>query len=271
MKYPQFPTNSKWVYENFWSGDVTVENLIGEVKEVFTAKSIPEAIEEIKQVVLYTTLLAYKHTGLSFILYGLDSTFVEDIERIKVWEKILSLYGKEVSMSLFSEGNNWRRPHKVKYVLSRLGVDIPLEAAQLIINHFEGHVSELSKFLESEEGIQYYWDGFTRKETTKVVKGGITYRALPLNPYVSGSLEYKAFQKGSVWKIGCVSIDKGKEQETYIMQSKCDEEDRIVLMEVYKRVSRAEVLNHCVELVMVGGEEEVYEFLYQLSRGNISS
>jgi hypothetical protein len=60
----------------------------------------------------------------------------EDYDRIVVWKQILVLaeVKEKLDPEWFNQGNNWKKPVKVQYVLSQAGKNVSLEEAQALID-----------------------------------------------------------------------------------------------------------------------------------------
>lgn len=119
----------------------------GEFQEFIEAlklKEWKEAKYELSQVCLYVLIL----TSYALEKVGINLNpevpnwmpWEDDYKRMQVWKRILAISGAPkqlLNLEWFNEGNNWRRPHKVMYVLSQAGLHITEEEAQELINQVE--------------------------------------------------------------------------------------------------------------------------------------
>lgn len=137
-----WPVNCSWAHTHTFGGEnIHIKDLYGELIELLQATSMHEAWGELQQVWLYSLILLYQCTGLNLPLYGVRASLEEDIHRYSKWVQILDIYGLELDIKDFSRrmsasaiGNNYRRPHKVQWVLAHRGIHISLDEAASIIS-----------------------------------------------------------------------------------------------------------------------------------------
>jgi hypothetical protein len=114
-----------------------VKAVIGEIKEVYEAAHMGDwkgMWYEITQVILYIIILLHYSYKLD-ILLPKWLPWEEDYKRLRIWKRILKKVGYTGSINneWFNRGNNWKRPDKIVYVLSKAGYGITEEMAQKII------------------------------------------------------------------------------------------------------------------------------------------
>ncbi len=99
------------------SGRFTLRSVLGEVVEVFQAKSYTEFKEEVCDV--YTTALLWLYTQ-----WSVDFTIVWEasarkyLGRTEVWRKIFRKEGLEFKPAYIRNGGNYTRPEKVTKALA---------------------------------------------------------------------------------------------------------------------------------------------------------
>jgi hypothetical protein len=111
---------------------------IGEVIEAIGHLDFQEALYELSQVVLYLLILS----SYALEKVGFDPVvpnwlpWEEDYIRINKWKEILRLSNapnQTLDLEWFNQGNNWKRPSKLIYVLSQAGLQIDEQDAQRLI------------------------------------------------------------------------------------------------------------------------------------------
>ncbi len=132
-----YPAQTRWILENCFAGDsMRLSYILGEAcecAEAIVEGKYLEALEELKQVWLYSLLMLYQFTGISLPAWGTKTIIEEDFSRFQVWGEIFAIYEVDFSLSYFSNGNNWRRPHKVVAALASAGVAITISEAETIL------------------------------------------------------------------------------------------------------------------------------------------
>ena len=139
----KYPVKTKWVYEHIYGNDISWNTVYRELLELLHElrkkgkKDWKSIKEEFIQVYVNVLLFLHKHTGINTPMYGGDSCIQEFVERLLVWEFILSKYNKKFNIDYFRDGTNWKRPEKVVSILSKASVFISRDEAISLIRELE--------------------------------------------------------------------------------------------------------------------------------------
>lgn len=129
--------------ESFWqNGLKAVMSELQEVEEALWLRDWENLWYEVTQVILY--LLILSHYALKkFFAYELIVElpdwlpWQEDYNRVVILKQILVLSqapNQKFDPEWMNKGNNWKKPEKVKYILSQAGLEVSAEEAQGLIN-----------------------------------------------------------------------------------------------------------------------------------------
>lgn len=109
----------KWYYDRCISGTVTWGHVVSELKELISARSILEIIEEWNDVWATFIEFVYTNYGISVpILNGFGkSSFIKYYNRIEKWEEIFKSNNLKFDKKYLINGGNYQRPEKVRLAL----------------------------------------------------------------------------------------------------------------------------------------------------------
>lgn len=134
---------------SFWqNGGKALCSELAEVCEALWKGDWPNVWYETSQVLLYLLILIhyalakYFHTELVVELPDWLPWY-EDYARIQVWKRLLVIANapnQKLDPEWFNQGNNWRKPPKVVYVLGQAGLIIDESKAEALINQLESEL-----------------------------------------------------------------------------------------------------------------------------------
>lgn len=128
---------------SFWqNGFKAVMSEVGEVIEALWSRDWENVKYESSQVLLYLLILSH-YAFQKYMGYELKVNlpnwlpWQEDYHRVVILKRILALSkapNQHFNPEWMNRGNNWRKPDKVKYILSQAGLDVSASQAQELIN-----------------------------------------------------------------------------------------------------------------------------------------
>jgi hypothetical protein len=129
--------------ESFWqNGGKALCSELNEVCEALWLRDWDNAWYEVTQVLLYLLILSHyalaKWVNIELVVELPNwLPWHEDYARVVVLKQILELSGAPIQTfnpEWMNKGNNWKKPEKVKYILSQAGLDVSASQAQELIN-----------------------------------------------------------------------------------------------------------------------------------------
>lgn len=128
---------------SFWkNGGKALCSELSEVMEALWLRDWDNAWYEVTQVLLYLLILSHyalaKWANIELIVELPNwLPWQEDYHRVVILKQILELSkapNQKFDPEWMNRGNNWRKPEKVKYILSQAGLDVSASQAQELIN-----------------------------------------------------------------------------------------------------------------------------------------
>src|SRR5690606_24986544 len=108
---------AKWCCENINSGHFKFRSVLGEVKELFQARSLSNLKEEIGDVLYFIYCWLYSNYRINLPMLGAMSSVYKFKSRLIVWEVIFLIHGLEFHPRYLVNGSNYDKEYKVEKAL----------------------------------------------------------------------------------------------------------------------------------------------------------
>jgi hypothetical protein len=109
--------DTKWCCENINSGHFKFESVLGEVKEVFEARSIDNLKEELQDVLYFWNCWLYSNFRINLPMFGAMGSVRKFMARLEVWNWIFYDNKLLFDPKYLVNGSNYNKPEKIEKAL----------------------------------------------------------------------------------------------------------------------------------------------------------